>query len=341
MDVDDEIPNIGSSSKSSVGGFIEKLNLPHLVAGAAGTAFSKLVAGTVDIPLAWLEGKSQAIRDDTNSKTKLRMSLVEKAADGLENDESLVARARERFLGDLSRKQENREAVAKISLEQLSEDSERTFTENVSDDWLDYFSAYAEKANSEKMRDLWARILTGEVRTPGKFSLSTMRFMAELDASTAKCIEKYFTKVFDQHSIFHQKSFSSSPALSEVTLLENIGLLNGVGETRNRTLKVQENGFLFLQFQKNALVIAAKPSLEIKLNCLLLTQMGREVLSILSLADDVEEGNTIAVGISKVDVDRISWFATRKSEGRVEAIYPETVVWEKPIVEVPSSETTN
>src|SRR5208283_1459027 len=56
---------------------------------------------------------------------------------------------------------------------------------------LNIFERYAEDASSETMRALWARVLAGEIRRPGQFSLRTLRFMSELDATTAKLFESY------------------------------------------------------------------------------------------------------------------------------------------------------
>ena len=39
----------------------------------------------------------------------------------------------------------------------------------VDPDWLNHFGGYAEKATSEHVRDLWARVLGGEIRRPGSF----------------------------------------------------------------------------------------------------------------------------------------------------------------------------
>ena len=57
-------------------------------------------------------------------------------------------------------------------------------------DWLDFFGDYAEKANAEAVRDLWGRVLAGEIRRPGTFSLYTLRILAELDQQVARWFEE-------------------------------------------------------------------------------------------------------------------------------------------------------
>jgi Protein of unknown function (DUF2806) len=318
-----------SGPGDAVSVFLNEFNFPKLLGGEAGKAISRLIGTAVDIPAAMLDAIAQKTKDKTKAKTVLSEALAKAVAEKAISDPTIVERAMVRMLADETRKQTNREEVAKKAIEYLEEQPASENPNPVQDDWLDYIGSYAEKANSEKMRDLWARILSGEIRNAGSFSLTTLRFMAELDIETAKIVEKYFTRAFGTVSIFHRATYSKSPDLAEVTLLENLGLLNGLGETRNRTLKVETNGFLFLVFRKHAVVIQADPGKEIVLNCLLLTRMGREVISILTLDDDLEEGKIIAASLPKENVIKISWYPIKQSEGLMEAVFPENVLWEQ------------
>jgi Protein of unknown function (DUF2806) len=307
---------------------LESINLPSVLGGAAGVAISRLIGGVIDYPIAWFDRASQAVRDKTTAKSIVNDALANSVALQLSNDPELVQRAKNSFLTSEFRKQINRESVAQKTIEHLAEQPAVADAVPIEDDWLDYFSSYAEKANSEKLRDLWARILAGEIRKSNSFGLATLRFMAELDTETAQIIEKYFTRTFSTLSIIHRATYGKSPDLTEVTLMENLGLLNGLGETRNRTLRIEDNGFLFLNFQKHAVVIQAEAGKEIVLNCLLLTKLGREVLSILTLDDDIEEGKAIASILPKEGITKISWYPIQHSEGRVAAMLPETKLWE-------------
>ena len=70
----------------------------------------------------------------------------------------------------------NKRHVAMLAVEHLASPSLDTEAgpesdaEEVDLDWLNYFGGYAEKASSKKVRDLWARVLAGEIRHPGSFS---------------------------------------------------------------------------------------------------------------------------------------------------------------------------
>src|SRR3546814_19471102 len=53
------------------------------------------------------------------------------------------------------------------------------------DDWMNRFMRFAEDASSERLQELFARILAGEVVRPGSFGAATLRAVSELDQSIA------------------------------------------------------------------------------------------------------------------------------------------------------------
>src|SRR5882757_2665724 len=92
------------------------LNLPKLVAGPAGEAISRLIAGGADIPAAWLQQKAQAIKDKTEAKSLMTKTLAGASAELVKNDPALVQRAAEAFIAKEIRHQHNRESVAKKAI---------------------------------------------------------------------------------------------------------------------------------------------------------------------------------------------------------------------------------
>ena len=65
--------------------------------------------------------------------------------------------------------------------EQPSETSPDSQTKNISDDWLNQFRDIACKKSSEDARDLFSRILEGEIRKPESLSLRTLTTLADMD----------------------------------------------------------------------------------------------------------------------------------------------------------------
>ena len=62
--------------------------------------------------------------------------------------------------------------------------------ESPDDDWINRFFSSAQEVSSDDMQTLWGRILAGEVKQPGSYSLRTLDFLRNLTASEAKAFEE-------------------------------------------------------------------------------------------------------------------------------------------------------
>jgi hypothetical protein len=130
-------------------------------------------------------------------------AMAANAVKGIEGDTSLARVAIETHYKEIFIKQNNREAVAEKALENLKhlssgEAKADTGPPVIDDDWMNFFASYAEKASSETLRELWGRILSGEIVRPGTFSFTTMRILSELDAPTARLFEEIASKALDE-----------------------------------------------------------------------------------------------------------------------------------------------
>lgn len=180
---------------SALAEFLEKLNVPSLVAGPLGQAISRLIGGVVDIPAAKLEQVAQGIRDRTNARTSMTNALADAAAKRAVADNELVLRATNAMLARDLRGQINKEAIARKAIEYSAgapnNDDHLKSASAPDDDWMNVFEKHAENASSERLQDLWGRVLAGEVRKRGAFSLKTLGFIAELDQPVAELFERY------------------------------------------------------------------------------------------------------------------------------------------------------
>ena len=63
---------------------------------------------------------------------------------------------------------------------------EETSNNNISDRWFHTFYEEASTVDEEEVREAFVRILAGEIRFPGSFSLRTLRAMSAMNRSTAQ-----------------------------------------------------------------------------------------------------------------------------------------------------------
>ena len=68
----------------------------------------------------------------------------------------------------------------------LADDAQEPPDRMVDDDWLFRWRDSAGKVSSEELQALWGRVLAGEIKSPGTFSLRTLEFLKNLSQGEAR-----------------------------------------------------------------------------------------------------------------------------------------------------------
>ena len=87
------------------------------------------------------------------------------------------------------KRQDNLERITSVAAEDLANEKEVP-EERPDEDWVSRFFGAAKDVSSEQMQTLWGRILSGEIRRPGSFSLRTIEFVRNISKAEAELIEK-------------------------------------------------------------------------------------------------------------------------------------------------------
>lgn len=293
-------------------GIIGDLNLPKLIAGPAGEAISRLIAGGADIPAAWLQQKAQAIKDKTEAKSLMTKTLAGASAELVKNDPALVQRAVEAFIAKEIRHQHNRESVAKKAIEDLGSTPEAEATKP-DDDWLNIFSRYAEDASSERLQEVWGRILSGQLKKPKSFSLQTLRFVSELDEEIVSLFEKWSVDVVNKD--FIPFPANKGRAFVELLQLEDYGLVAGVTGQLNKVFNDKDMNFpagisvapITFRFKAHLFIVESKRPISITFHACLLTRIGREIWPITKTPGSLESLKEFAEQFPKANIERISY----------------------------------
>ena len=104
--------------------------------------------------------------------------------------EILTQVAGETLVREVRRAVNLRHTIMTAEEEALEKGDEPIGDEKVNDDWFFRWRTNAEEVSDAEMRRLWARILRGEVKQPGSYSLHTLDFMRRLSREDAELIEK-------------------------------------------------------------------------------------------------------------------------------------------------------
>lgn len=260
--------------------------LPQMIAGPAGKAISRLIGAGVDIPAAWLEQQAQAIRDKTKAKSAVMGAVADSAAGKAAGSIEVQDRAVHALLAKEFREQTNREAVAQKTVELLIEAraTDREVKNDApapDDDWMNLFEAHASRASSDRMRDLFARVLAGEIRRSGSFSLTTMQFVSVLDAVTAQAITSVAPWVYDGNFIFKDALGTAVPYGALVSL-EDAGFLALGAGLLKKTYTANEHGQVVIACGDEGVVLTTTPEAKIQLPGFPLSRSGRELLGVIS-----------------------------------------------------------
>jgi hypothetical protein len=150
-------------------------------------ALNDLLGGLTAIPAAKLKQFAQSIEDTTAARSLIAAMIAKTASESMSTDHVLMQAAAEVYFPTALRKARNRIGVAQKAAEHISEKlGEEPNAAPPEDDWMNVYVRFAEDASSEKLQDMFGRILAGQIVRPGSFALSTMRAVAELDQSIAE-----------------------------------------------------------------------------------------------------------------------------------------------------------
>lgn len=227
----------------SVSASIEQTGIKASAKGRAFVAIDRLIGGAVDIIAVKVEGirNRELLRNEV--KTAALQIEGAKYLSNLDGIPDLARRGLEHMMREEERKQFNRERVAAATVEQLglpspsgapSNDEIDSHDTPMDEDWLNVFSQHAANASSERFQILWGRILAGEIRKPGSFSLSTIRVISELDATVAKLFQEMVANRITSF-IPRGQALSGQKLLDAGTLVES-GLLQDTGSAIHMNL---------------------------------------------------------------------------------------------------------
>lgn len=190
-------------------------------------AASDLLGGIVSIPAAKLKQIAQSIDDTTKARSIAAELISKKALDIATNDPEIISIAADIYLPSIIRKSKNRMRVAQFTaehLEEASKDSTGEEAQTPEDDWMNYFMRHSEDASSERLQDLFGRILAGQIVRPGRFGLSTLRALSELDQEIAEDFAQAWKKSVGE-SVDYSPEWQRGEGFSRWKRLSEVGLM--------------------------------------------------------------------------------------------------------------------
>lgn len=242
-------------------------------------AFDRLLGGFIGIPAAWLERHEQRIRNQADNESIIRRAAAKRTKAAIMNDEEVSEAFAEMALSASLSSVVNKVKVAQLAVEDLSENTvEQEETAEIDLDWLNHFGSHAEKVSSERMQPLWAKVLAGEIRRPGAFSLSTLRLLSELDQSMALAFQdEVKCRVGNEYILKPSEEDMQGERLLRLSFLEEVGLLQTIDLIGGVQRRFAPGPSGKASIRQQDLLLLMESQAPVKCPIILLTRAGREI----------------------------------------------------------------
>lgn len=203
------------------------------------------------------------------------------------------------------RKETNIAKSILIAEDILGQDQQEPPDTPIDDDWLFSWRDYAGRVSSEELQSLWGRILAGEVKQPGAYSMRTLEFLKGLSKSEAELISKAARFVIDGRIYREKEEFLEGEGInfSSLLFLQDIGILSGVEAiSLTTTYKTQDQNKYFrglIASNKIILIEHEDKSKTVEVEVYLLTRVGLEVLRLASFGVHTDYLDSVAKDFAK------------------------------------------
>ncbi|HEX8579112.1 MAG TPA: DUF2806 domain-containing protein [Allosphingosinicella sp.] len=340
-----------------IGARLEENGIALRAKSRAVAALDRLVGSLLDLPTAFFEGHARKRRLKAEIEERLRRVQFEIAERRLgeltgSGDQLLLD-----VLQDKARRQTNLAGVAVEAIDALQalpkspnhpSDGTASFetasdrnsgagaaghsgageeAAEIDDDWMNQFARFAEDASSERLQQVWGRVLAGEINRPGTFSRHTLRFIAELDQETARNCEFAASRAIGTF-IPKTDEWNSGQGLQIGLDLQRLGLIEGIGTFGlNQNFTVGAGGSVGVLGRKYALDLNGEPGTKVSVEAVMLTRMGREVFSLLDTSDEVAAMEALADRFAKEGLRSIVLGTLGDADARGTAFHPLRSVW--------------
>jgi len=279
--------------------------LSDVVKRRAGDALSNVIGSRFPKTMA----KAQDAKDERSTKSVIRKALAEAAAERVAANPEIVDRTIARFLEEEFQKQERREAISEKAVLLLADQTGPSPSEEeaeVDPDWINLFKSHAERASTEALQDMWARVLSGEIRKPGSISLRTLHFVSLLDKETAEAATRLLPWLTVNVGLL---GFATDAVtIADRLILRDAALIGSLDPDLNNTANIAAGAHWSILFKNRAIVFHASHQTPVVIPAISHSRVFGELADVVVTPDDpqvvrsaVEFGKTIT-GLVQIDV---------------------------------------
>lgn len=154
-------------------------------------------------------------------------------------------------------------------------------------DWLTRLTGIVQDISSEELKNIWARILAGELKAPGKFSLRALDTLKNINKEEADFFTLLCKLTDSGGKVFLHGNHFQTPQYGlqyyHFILLQEAGLVSsgGQGGVLTETWDIKKGDKIKLDFGKMAIVINEECEGPLDINYFQLTRVGQELATLI------------------------------------------------------------
>ena len=180
--------------------------------------------GRADALLIDAQGHTNAMRHIIDAQDKARANLSGLSFQGKVNIKNEI---QSRISYQEQKRQNNLQNVVELAAHEIN--GKMVDDVDIDHDWASRFFADVQDVTSEKLQSIWAKILAGEVESPGRTSLHTLSVLRNFTQNDAKLFERLCQFVIMNFILRETKytdSISEFPSVYDFLTMENYGLIS-------------------------------------------------------------------------------------------------------------------
>ena len=193
------------------------------------------------------------------------------------------------------RNQQNIELIIQRALQYCSANE---MSDKADQDWFNHFIQLAESVSNKTMQNLWAKILAGEISSPGSFSLKSLQAFKNMSIHEAKLLSKACAIAVKDTSRAGMRIISGAsqtPGLFNVFSKNRIHRINlsAFGLSYAEMMTLADNHLIFLQ-ETESPMMASGEGITFNFNGLSLTLQAAKKNTVLSFYKFTPIGTELA-----------------------------------------------
>jgi Protein of unknown function (DUF2806) len=226
-----------------------------------------------------------------NLEARIRSNTGRTKARGKINVEGMFRTEEER------RKLENRVAATQAALEDIQANPAAADAQaEIQDDWLNLFARLAEDKSSDDLRRLFGKVLAGEIKKPGSFSLRTIQILATVSKEELAFVSDFLSHAINASIV---PFVQGGPTYARQLLMEELGIAGHPahigGSAKSINVLPQQHSFATASHRGILVQNLSAKEVSAEISGQALTASARELLPISnSPATDLEFLKTVA-----------------------------------------------